>query len=245
MRPLSDKTYERQAISLGRDLVNSGVIPDFSNDPSFQRGFALNMVRTGDHLDSYRGKTVGYHPEHHLFVGHVFLHASYIVFGDGFRDVAVEAVQVPGHKKPMDVFLSEQEDRYRTLLEFYADDMASRQSFGLYEALRDSKFLHEQVSVIERHVQKIPAGREVVSDLECTMFDMALYAQDHDTSSGKSYRPEVIQHTYLVGALVKRIHAAEQLKARGLTSFRVYVEPEPAPEEGTGRKARKRRKKHN
>jgi len=212
--------YSRE-VQLGQKLVAEGVIPDLQHDPYFRNGFARNMVRIRDHLERWQERTDFFHPEHHLFVGHAILQTGYIIFGYQFPDITVEHVQVPGHRAPIDVNLGEMANAYKWLLHFYAQDIKGmRGSYNIYQDLVQKATLSEQVGIIERHIEKIPTNHQNLRSLEEVMFDMAVQTEDGSAKAGgRHYSLEEVKHTYLLGALIKRVHAAEKLRQRGLTNI--------------------------
>ena len=220
MRPITEKAYRDQVMDLGQKLMSDGAIPlNLQNDPYFVRGFARNLYRTREHLYSWKEKSGNYHPEHHIFVGHIMLQAGYIVFGKEFSNIIVNNVSVPSHRSEIDVNFGEQEKEILELLQLYAEEDDMRGSYRAYEELRDKASLHDQVDIIEKHIVKIPAKSDNVDSLENVMFWMGKSQVDPQGISTK-YKAEVILHTYLVGALIKKIYATEQLKSKGLESLR-------------------------
>lgn len=215
MRPLSDQNYRRQVRGLGQELVSDGTIPALNTDRHFLIGYTKNLRRTRDHMLEWGERSAKFHPEHHLFVGHVILHVGDIVYGDQFHEIRVPQMDVYLGKPLIDVSFAAEEDQILQILDLYQTETDLKGIFTAYETLRDKARLHDQVVIVEKHVGKIPTKTNHQKGLEDTMFQMAVSRADPG-SSAKHYGDEVIRHTYLVGALIKRIQAAEQLRQRGL-----------------------------
>lgn len=213
MRPLSDTTYRKKVRELGQQLVADGTIPDLKTDQYFLLGYARNLLHTREHMYRWERKSDEFHPEHHLFVGHVILHVGDIVYGDQFHENKVHKMQVHSGKPLVDVSFANEEDQILQLLGLYQTEDNLKASFTAYEALRDKAQLHDQVVIVEKHIGKIPTKSNHQKSLEDTMFQMAVSRADSG-SSAKHYPEEVVRHTYLLGALIKRIHAAERLRQR-------------------------------
>jgi len=227
--------YDNNVVAIGQELVAEGTIPDFSTNGTFGVGYARNLLRTSDHLMTWLPRSDEYHPEHHLFIGHVLMNTGRIVYGSQFLDTTIE--NVPFGKTPQSVNFGDMSEHYQELLQGYASDPTHKSNVSLYERLRDGGKVHEQVSIVEKHVEQLRVGRARVQKLEQTMWEIATSNASDNSYQGRQYNAEEKRGAYLIAALINKIQATEHMRANGLTNLRV----EPV-KRVSQRKAKKKRK---